>query len=102
MLPAGSATALRRNCRIEAVEAQSGSEITYDWVLLECGAGDLVDASARHGGENAKKGNHWSRRMGRHGSVGDGAGCTGAASPETPAAHAYGRNQKAFGGRFAA
>jgi hypothetical protein len=42
MSPAGSATALRRNCPVEAVEAQSGSEITYDWVLLECGAGDLV------------------------------------------------------------
>src|SRR5258705_8694840 len=46
---------------------------------------------------DAKKGNHWPRRMGYHGSVGNGAGRARAASTATPAAHSHGRYQEAFG-----
>jgi hypothetical protein len=43
---------------------------------------------------DAKKGNHWTRRMGCHGSVGNGAGRARAASTETPTARPYGRYQE--------
>src|SRR5258705_4171253 len=43
---------------------------------------------------DAKKGNHWPRRMGCHGSVGNCAGLARAASTETPTARPYGRYQE--------
>src|SRR3984957_283867 len=59
------------------------------------------DAKSGTGGwSDAKKGSHGPRRMGDHGSPGDGAGRAGAAASKTPAAHAYGRDQEASGGRF--
>src|ERR1035438_7926358 len=64
-----------------------------------CG-GSLYHGLGRLGVLNAKKRNHGPRRMGCHGSVGNGANCASAASTETPTAHSYGRNQEAFGRRL--
>src|SRR5882724_23360 len=61
----------------------------------------LCFASGKTGGRlDAKKGNHRTRRMGDHGSIGDGADRAGAASIETSTIQADGRNQKAFGRRL--
>src|SRR5450631_3331051 len=46
-------------------------------------------------GLHAKKGNHGPRRMGHHGSIGNGADRAGAAPAQTPAKHPYGRTQEA-------
>ena len=48
-------------------------------------------------GVDAKKGNHGPRRMGDHGSIGNGANRARAASTEAPTAHPNGRYQEAFG-----
>src|SRR5260370_691466 len=51
-------------------------------------------------GADAKKGNHWPRRMGYHRSIGNCADRARAASTATPTAHSYGRYQEAFGRRL--
>ena len=51
-------------------------------------------------GADAKKGNHWPRRLGGHGSIGNRANCVRATSTATPTAHSYGRYQEAFGRRL--
>ena len=51
---------------------------------------------------DATKGNHGPRRMGSHGSVGNSDHRAGAASGETPTAHAYGGSQEAVGRRLPA
>src|SRR6266478_4687592 len=53
-------------------------------------------------GLNATKGNHGSRRLGRHRSVGNRTDRAGAADAATPTARAYGRYQEAFGRRLSA
>src|SRR5258708_3304487 len=51
-------------------------------------------------GADAKKGNHWPRRMGYHRSIGICADRARAACTATPTTHSHGRYQEAFGRRW--
>src|SRR5258705_8143948 len=76
--------ASRVGCTVLLAFISESAEISRD-------AGPFTGLTRALGWADAKKGNHWPRRMGCHGSVGNGAGRARAASTATPTARPYGR-----------